>query len=125
MKRKRGRPKKRLKRAKRGLKVSNDTITLTCYTCNLQKVVVRTEDAIDAALDREAAGWYTILDGIALCPRHAIESGTTLRPLYPLHETIYGDPEARREALDRFMERTRRRMERASWRSMTSDDSTT
>jgi hypothetical protein len=120
------RRKAKFKRKRRGLEVEHYLIRLTCYQCNLTKEIVRQngEDP-DVALDREAKGWYTILDGIALCPRHVIESGTNLRPLYPLSEKIHGDSQAHADALARYMERTRRRLERNSWISATSEDSTT
>jgi hypothetical protein len=120
------RRKAKFKRKRQGYEKEYDLVRLTCFECNLDKEVrLQNGEDPDHALDREAVGWYTILDGIALCPRHTIERGTNLRPLYPLHEKIYGDPDAHRARLDRFMERTRRRMERASWTSVTSDDSMT
>ncbi len=119
------RKKRKFKRNKRGNLVTIDTVTLVCYECNLTKELERNGEEITSLLDREAKGWYTMYVGIALCPTHVIMTRTNTRHLLPLAETIYGDPEARQEALEQYMERTRRRMERASWKSATSDDSTT
>ena len=119
------RKKRKFKRQKQGIIATIDMVTLTCYECNLTREFERSGEEIRDLLDREAKGWYTMYTGIALCPRHVILSGTNLRNLLPLAETIYGDPEARQANLEQYMERTRRRMERASWKSATSDDSTT
>lgn len=119
------RKKRKFKRQRRGIQVTADAISLVCYECNLTRQFERNGEDTTHILDREAKGWYTIYNGIALCPKHTITSGANLRPLLPLAETIYGDPDARREDLERYMERTRRRMERSSWTSATSDDSTT
>lgn len=119
------RKKRKFTKNKRGTMVTIDIVTLTCYECNLTREFNRDGKGIRGLLDREARGWYTMYTGIALCPIHTILSGTNLRHLYPLAETIYGEPEARQEALEQYMESTRRRMERASWKSVTSDDSTT
>jgi hypothetical protein len=117
------RRKKKFKSEKRGVQRSADLILLTCYRCNMQRAIPHEGRNTDEVLDAEAVGWYNVLDGIALCPRHTIESGANLQPLKPLSEIIYGDPEARRESVRRYLERTRRRMERASWTSATSEDS--
>lgn len=118
------RRKRKFKHQRIGLKVSADTIGLICYQCNRTKEIERTDEDVDQILDREADGWYTMIGGIALCPRHVIESGTDSTPLH-LTETIYGDPDKRRRRFEVIMERTRRIKERASWRSATSDDCTT
>ena len=119
------RKKRKFKRNKQGTTVTIDMVVLVCYECNLTREFERNGEEITSLLDREAKGWYTMYTGIALCPRHVILSGTNLRHLLPLAETIYGDPEARKVDIEQYMERTRRRMERASWKSATSDDSTT
>jgi len=118
------RKKRKFKRQKNGLQVTATMIGLVCYQCNMTREIVRTDEDVDQILDREAIGWYTVIGGIALCPRHVIESATNTSPLH-LTETIYGDPDAHRRRLEAIMERTRRIKERASWRSATSDDCTT
>jgi len=121
---KRRRRKTKFKRQKTGLKVTDNVIGLVCYECNLTKEIERTNEDVDQTLDREAIGWYTVIGGIALCPKHVIESGTDTTSLH-LTERIYGDPEKHRRRLEAIMERTRRIKERASWKSATSDASTT
>ena len=119
------RRKRKFKRVRQGIKVNGNQLTITCYECNLVKEFERNGEDTDQILDREAVGWYTLFSGIALCPRHIHIAGVTNRLLYPLSEVIYGDPEARKLDLEQYLARTRRRMERASWKSETSDDSTT
>lgn len=118
--------KKRKKRARQGLRREPNQICLTCYDCDHQVVVeCKSDDDTDQILDIKAPGWYTILHGVAFCPRHTIERALNRRPLYPLTERIYGDPAEHQSSMERFLERTRRRMERASWTLPTSEDSTT
>ena len=118
------RRKVKFKRQRNGLQVTAYMIGLVCYECNLTREIERTDEDVDQILDREAIGWYTVIGGIALCPRHVIESGTNLSPLH-LSERIYGDPEKHRLRFETIMDRTRRIKERASWRLATSDDCTT
>lgn len=119
------RKKRSFRRERRGLKLVGGQIILTCYECNLQRHIDKDKRDTDEILDIEAPGWYTLLSGISLCPNCTSKQGLTHANIHPLTETIYGDPGTRREEVARYLDRTRRRMELARWKSATSEDSMT
>jgi hypothetical protein len=115
----------KFKRKKRGTELVGNLIILTCYQCNAVREFRRDGRDTDEVLDLEAPGWYTLVGGIALCPKDVAQKGITQASLNPYSECIHGDPVARQQAIARCLDHTQRIMERARWKSVTSDDSTT
>lgn len=67
--------KKRKRRRRFGVyEVYPAMIVLECR-CGNRREIERTDEDTDDILDREASGWYTLLPGIAMCPRCRMAKG--------------------------------------------------
>lgn len=59
--------------------VTPDAINLECV-CGVTRQISRAGEDTDRTLDREAPGWWTCTNGLALCPNCVIKKGKRIEP---------------------------------------------